>query len=306
LGTAVIIPVHNGVAYTTRCLAALNGQSHDFEIVVVDDGSVDGTANFLRRAHPDVHVLRGNGALWWSGAINKGARYAIDIGAEVLVFFNNDNLGLCDGLISRLADLVRSTGACVSPVSVKEIETGTRQIVHAGGLSDWSSGRQTMVDEGLTYEPERRLERRDWLPGTALAVSSEVFTLLDGMNAVRYPQYRGDIDFTLRASAAGYGCLVARDAWVLNDQGQTGMNFVDRVPISRAISGLWSYRSSYNLREAVPFAFEHCPARLIPQYLCLYYARYFYACTKTRLPATVRLKLDQSRTLKRTRPASQQ
>ena len=71
----VVIPVHNGIEHTLRTVRSLlpllppGGR-----VVVVDDGSRDGTAETLRKECSGVVVLRGDGNLWWSGAINEGVR----------------------------------------------------------------------------------------------------------------------------------------------------------------------------------------------------------------------------------------
>ena len=142
----------------------------------------------------------------------------------------------------------------------------------------------------------------DWLPGTALAISSSLFVALDGVDARRFPQYRGDIDLTMRARSLGHQCLVAADVFVVNDAGQSGLNFSRRLGLTEIVRGLVSKRSPYNLREAVGFAIRHCPRRLLPRYLGLYYARYLYACLKTRYPGVGRLK-DTLRPRSRLRPS---
>lgn len=287
----VIIPVHNGLEYTKRCLAALDAQDEShFEIVVVDDGSSDGTADWLHRERPDVTVLTGSGDLWWSGAINLGGRYATKQGARVLVFYNNDNVLASPNLIHRLAARAETAQACVSAVALVEAPNGTRTILHAGGKLDWCNWSRALVESGASYVPEERLVECDWLPGTALAIPAEAFSAVGGADRRRFPQYRGDIDLTLRARAVGYRCLVARNAWVVNDKGQSGLRFDHRLSVREIVRGLVSLRSPYNVGEAIPFALRHCPRRLLPRYLALYYARYIYASLKTRYPHIVRLR----------------
>ena len=76
--TAVVIPVHGGLPLTVRCLESLRMcDPVPVMVVVVDDGSPDETAAYLATHDPDVHVVAGDGNLWWSGAINVGCDYAI-------------------------------------------------------------------------------------------------------------------------------------------------------------------------------------------------------------------------------------
>lgn len=289
--TAVVIPVHNGLEFTRRCLSTLAAQAPaEFETIVVDDGSTDGTAEFVRIEHPRVTVLRGDGNLWWSGAINAGCRRAIEHGADVVVLFNNDNVECSAGAVAHLAGLAWATGDFISAVALVEQGNDTRLILHAGGSLDWAGRGQQLRETGNAFVADDEVQECDWLPGTALAIRTDVFTTLGGADACHFPQYRGDIDLTLRARGSGRRCLVLRDVWVLNDKRQAGFRFDAPLSLGRVAAGLVSLRSPYNLREAVRFAIRHCPPRLVPRYLCLYYARYFYACLKANHPAVVRLR----------------
>jgi len=288
---AVIIAVHNGLLFTRRCLDALQAQAEaEFEIVVVDDGSTDGTAAFLHEHHADVKVLPGTGKLWWSGATNVACKHAISHGAEVVVLFNNDNVECSPNLIRRLSELASSTGDCVSAVALMERPNGSRVILHAGGTIDWRGRGGQLLETGNRYVSEERVVECDWLPGTAVALTADTYLALGGADERRFPQYRGDIDLTLRARNLGRRCLVARNIWVMNDREQSGLSFDRRLSVRDIAAGFISLRSPYNLREAVGFAVRHCPVRFIPHYLIRYYARYVYACLKTRYPSISRLR----------------
>lgn len=291
LKTAVVIPVHNGLEFTRRCLAALTAQEPaEFETILVDDGSTDGTADFVRQHHRQVTVLEGDGQLWWSGAVNAGCRHAIERGADVVVLFNNDNADCSGGAVARLAGVARATGDCVSAVALVDGVDGARAVLHAGGSLDWAGRGQQLRETGFAFVANDHVEECDWLPGTALAVRADAFSALGGADARRFPQYRGDIDFTLRARRSGRRCLVLRNVWVVNDRAQSGLRFDGPLSLRMIAAGLVSLRSPYNLREAVRFALRHCPSHLVPRYLCLYYARYFYACVKANHPRVARLR----------------
>ena len=56
---SVIIPMWNGRAYLGPCLAALAAQDYpDFEIILVNDGSTDGSADFVAQAYPQAQLIR--------------------------------------------------------------------------------------------------------------------------------------------------------------------------------------------------------------------------------------------------------
>lgn len=66
----IIIPVHNRLNFTIDCLNSLKKQDiyNQFNLIVVDDGSTDGTSEYLKKNFPEVKILNGDGSLYWGGA----------------------------------------------------------------------------------------------------------------------------------------------------------------------------------------------------------------------------------------------
>ena len=74
----ILIPVHNNRDTTLKCLELLSKQTfHDFTVTVTDDGSTDGTYGAICEQFPQVTVLRGDGDLWWTGAINMALEHVL-------------------------------------------------------------------------------------------------------------------------------------------------------------------------------------------------------------------------------------
>ena len=72
-----VVPVHNRVEITKRFLGFLSAQDYPaLHVVVIDDGSTDGTADLLAQSsHLNLTVLRGDGTLWWGGALHMGMQW---------------------------------------------------------------------------------------------------------------------------------------------------------------------------------------------------------------------------------------
>ena len=72
----IVIPVFNRLKFTKDCLDSLRKQSYgEFKVIVVDDGSTDGTYQHLKENYPEVIVLQGDGNLWWAGIHSPGTYY---------------------------------------------------------------------------------------------------------------------------------------------------------------------------------------------------------------------------------------
>jgi GT2 family glycosyltransferase len=277
---AIVIPVYNRRAKTIRCLESLRAAPGDaVAVIVVDDGSVDGTSEYLAN-QSDVTVLRGSGDLWWTASVDLGCRHAASGGAGVIILLNDDNV-VAANLVEALVEAVTTTSGCVSSV-VLEVENGVESIFQAGGTLNWNRRGIGLRDTGVEYAADDRVEMCDWLPGCALAFPTSVFQSIEGFDHRRFPQYRGDIDFTLRARLHGYPCNVSYRTWVLNDRSDSPLTFRTRVTLGEFIRGFGARRSNYNIRETVLFAWRHCPRRLLLFYLAQFYLRYMWASLKTQ------------------------
>ena len=130
----IIIPVHNRREITLACLGKLRetGVLANFQVVVVDDGSTDGTAVGIEHNYPEVKILYGDGNLWWAGAIAVGMQYALDQKAEYIFWLNDDCFpqGNC---LSKMLEFLQErhmavVGArCLEKSSQAPIPTGSQK-----------------------------------------------------------------------------------------------------------------------------------------------------------------------------------
>lgn len=279
---AVVIPTHNGVELTRRCLRAFRAVegASDVELFVVDDGSTDGTARTVREEWRNARVINGDGSLWWTGAAEVGVRQALAAGNQRVLLLNNDNVEFSSAILPELGRALEEGASCASPIVLAENRDGGREVFQAGGALDWRGRGISMVGHGAPYAPSASVEARAWLPGCALAFTAETFLRVGGFAPRAFPQYRGDIDFTLRASRVVGPCVVVNEAWVLNDRSQTGLTFEKGSRLRDFLRGLVSLKSNYNLKETVGFAWKHCPRRLLVRYLFQFYARQAYGFVK--------------------------
>jgi GT2 family glycosyltransferase len=87
---AVVIPTWNGAHYLGPCLDSLAAQTHPARIIVVDNGSEDGTAELVRDRFPSVTLLALGTNHGFAGAVNAGIAEARQNGVEYVALLNND------------------------------------------------------------------------------------------------------------------------------------------------------------------------------------------------------------------------
>ena len=100
----IIIPVHNRLPYTINCLNSIKlSVKSEYSIIIVDDGSTDGTSTYIKNNYPDVHVVKGNGDLFWTGSMRVGIESALKMtkSSDHIMSLNND-VTLVKGSVEEL------------------------------------------------------------------------------------------------------------------------------------------------------------------------------------------------------------
>ena len=125
---SIVIPVHNGLDYTKKCLKSLfvtineSRYRNDIKIIIVDDGSTDGTAQWIYKNYNSIKILHGDGNLWWSKAMNMGAKYALKHKTEYLLIINNDNIFTND-FIEKLVSFAKKTDFKIVGSKILDLKT---------------------------------------------------------------------------------------------------------------------------------------------------------------------------------------
>lgn len=197
---AVVIPTLDGKRDLSGCLEALGRQDYPAErlsIVVVDNGSRDGTRELLASDHARVRVVANETNLGFAVATNQGARAAN--GAKVLVFLNND-VRVEAGFLRELAAPI-ARGECAA-TSAKVLSWDGSKIDHAGGGSNLQ-GIAIAHGYGEAPGPEHGYPRRCLFAcGGAMAMDAALFHRLGGFDE-EYFAYYEDLDLGWRTWIAG-------------------------------------------------------------------------------------------------------
>ncbi len=256
---AVLIPVFNHLDYTKSCITAINKEfdrvfsAITISVIVIDDGSTDGTGDWLRSNHPDVIVLEGDGNLWWSGGVNVGAKYAIEtLAADYVLLWNNDII--TDGkYFSELDTLVSSLSEMIIAGSKIYRKGGNNDVIWScGGIFNPRTGTKYMLGFNKTdsNEYEKPL-KSDWLPGMGTLIPCGVISDIGYWDDKNFPQYDGDSDFTYRAKLAGYENIVYPGLKLWNDTTNTGLAHKGSLNVLMRL--LTDIKSNYNLRKNLCF-----------------------------------------------------
>lgn len=204
---AVLLTCHNRRAKTLECLERVLTQKVrsdiTVEIFLVDDGSTDGTDTAVRHRFPQVHLIHGDGTLFWNGGMRRAWNEAAKDDFDSYLWLNDDTM-LLPGAIEIL------TGIVSAPPNAA---AGDALIV-IGYSRDAITGIATYGElgpKGLVPPPDSRprlLPPRGTFNGNLVLVTRGAFRMLGNLSA-DYCHSFGDVDYGFRAHRAGVPMVVA-------------------------------------------------------------------------------------------------
>ncbi len=210
---SVIVLSWNGLEDLPGCLAALDAQEFaDREILVVDNGSTDGSVEYVRDHYPHVRLICNEQNLGFAAGNNRGLRVAT---GDVLVLLNQDTV-VQQGWLQSLVDAFEADPRC-GIAGAKALYPDGR-IQHAGGYVDARGAASHYgyrePDAGQFDEPREV----DFVTGASLAISraalDEIGELDEGFRAGYYE----DVDWCYRAREAGYKVLYTPKAVLVHKE----------------------------------------------------------------------------------------
>jgi GT2 family glycosyltransferase len=209
----IVLPVHNRRAITARFIACLKKQhGTPYRLILVDDGSTDGTAEMVLHELPETVVLRGDGNLWWGGALEEARKWlAREAPPHATVMLANDDTEFEGDLLqTALRELAQNPDAIILAHC---FDRTTRELIDRGTIVDWSrlNFRSAAPDEAPNCLSTR---------GLFLRVSD--FEKIGGFHPRLIPHYGSDYEFTIRAHRKGFRLLSSPALKVWLDGTATG------------------------------------------------------------------------------------
>lgn len=281
----VVIPIFNARPFLEDCLGSLARQTHkEFRVIVVDDGSKDGSSELIRERFPDTLLLQGTGDWWWTRSMNEGVKHALTLAREgdFLLSLNID-LRVDPDYLANLAALEAALRPCVVG-SVNVDQDHPDRTVFAGvNWNPWTARYKTVLKPVALRENGAAYFATAMLPGRGTLFPLEAFRKAGFYDDRHMPQYAADEDMSLRARKAGYRLVLCPGAVVRSNVRSTGLNFMVSGQASpRAFwKSLWSIRSPFYLKARLHFSLAH--GRIGPLYflldtarICLSFARFAF------------------------------
>jgi GT2 family glycosyltransferase len=215
--TSIVIPNLNGRRFLGPCLEAVAAQTDpDFETIVVDNGSDDGSAAFVRDRFPHARVLELGSNRGFAGAMNAGIAASE---GELVAFLNNDAEPRPAWVQELRRCLERHPRAAAATSKLVSSEAPGRLDGAGDGLTPsflpFVRGHGE-ADDGR-YDEEIEVFSAS---GTASLWRGHVLRALGGFDE-RFFAYYEDVDLSFRARLLGHECWYAPRAVAAHRRGAT-------------------------------------------------------------------------------------
>lgn len=277
---ALIFPIYNKLEYTKKglsdiysCFDAKGTEIIPIDIVITDDGSTDGSHQWIQTNYPNIRLIKGNGALWWSGGINKAIQHVLDnTDDDYLLLWNND-IRPEKTYFNHLFQILKENKPETIICSKIYDENQDDYVLSLGGIFNPKTGQYTLNGYG---EKDDRLSTTpvevDWFPGMGTSIHRDLINEIGFFDEKNFPQYHGDSDYGLRARKAGFKVVAFPQLKLWNDRTNTG--FSNNASFTTFIKSLYSLKSNFNIYRDIKFYNRHATSIFAYRFLFRKYFRH--------------------------------
>lgn len=217
---SIVILTWNGKHLLKPCFAAVRKLEYkNLELIVVDNGSTDGSQDYIRENYKDFILIENEKNLGFSGGVNRGIQAA---SGEYVALLNNDAYPEPDWITNIINRFKRDSSiGIISPKMLKSKKVMGAHLIDSTGdfMSKWGAtyprGRD-LPDEGQFDEPQEIFSA---CAGAAV-YRKEVFDTI-GLFDEDFFAYYEDVDICFRARLAGYKVYYEPTALVYHQVGGT-------------------------------------------------------------------------------------
>lgn len=254
----ILLPVHNRRAITEKFIDSLLAQSFSrYHLVLIDDGSTDGTDVMVRSKVRDLTVIRGRGDWWWAGSLQQGVNWLKQSCVEdrdIVVFMNDDVAFGKDFLKIAVSLLEKQAGMWLPQVFNEK----TEQPEESGVEADLKK---------LTFRPAASPDAINCLPTRGLFMRMSDLRIVGDFYPSLLPHYLSDYEFTIRASRMGVRLMTSPELRICYDVETSGFRNFEGLSFLDFMRAYFSRKSPSNPVYWTMFIFLTSPKLCIPMNL---------------------------------------
>ena len=210
----VLVLSYNGLKWLKDCLPSVVAMDYsNYETVVIDNGSSDGTQEFLSVSYPQIQVVSLNPNRGYAGGFNAGLEYAAEHGAEYFLVMNNDT-EIDPHALTALVETAQSRerfGFVTGKVYFHDRGDVFQSVGKQGDTVIWG-GRHIGYEEKDVGQYDK-ITKRDFVDDIYVLVSRDMYDETGGYDSQLFLHCE-ELDWQLRAKKAGWQMYYTPHAWL--------------------------------------------------------------------------------------------
>jgi len=209
----IILPVHNRKETTALFIGCLKTQTFkDYHLLLIDDGSTDGTSELVQKEIEQCTVINGKGDWWWAGSLQQGLdwikqkKYLHDD-----ILFINDDVVFESDFLENGVRLLSKTKRSI--FLAKSFSQQTKQLVDHGVKITWNP---------LKFQQANSIEEINCFTTRGLFAHVDDVLEIGNFHPFVLPHYMADYEFTYRAYKKGFQLITDDTLWLFKNEETTG------------------------------------------------------------------------------------
>ena len=254
----LILPVHNRREITQCFIECLKAQTYqNYHLILVDDGSTDGTEEMVRSKVRSLTVIKGKGDWWWAGGLQQGINWLKhnDVKGSDIVLMVNDDIIFDRFFLEKGVNLLKMKQHSLLKTQVFEIKSGRLF---------------TMLSKAnvnnLTFQKANSLEEINCCDTRGLFLKISDLINIGNFYPKLLPHYLSDCEFTIRAHRKGLKIYVHPElkAFIDEEIQYSELNFFKNADFLTFVKKYFSNKYPGNPLAWTAFALIVSPKFLIP------------------------------------------
>ncbi len=224
----IVTPVFNRRDDTLQCLQSIsraNTTGLEIHVIVVDDGSTDGTSDAIRKRFPDVEIVVGNGDLWYTAGTNRGISAALQRNPDYILAINNDSI-FDENCILNMVECAEKYSRSVVGALLLNWATPHRIFQVSPRWETWKGGWRHWYHQTVWTVPQQPWEV-ELIVGNCVLYPAQAIKETGLMDEKRLPQF-GDAEYTPRMRRRGWRLIIEPRARVFCKPNDKTIGFRDK------------------------------------------------------------------------------
>ncbi len=211
----LVIPVYNRRETTLQALRSLrriDAANLQVHVIVVDDGSTDGTGDAIRRAFPEVQIVQGDGTLHYAAGTNRGISAALAKNPDYIVTMNDDAI-YHEQFLQRLLKTAETNPRSVVGALLLLWDEPHRVFQIAFEWKTFKGGWQQSEDLTAFDVPQKAFAV-EGMAGNCVLFPAQAIRECGLMDEQKFPHGWGDMQYVVRMKKMGWKLLIEPKSYV--------------------------------------------------------------------------------------------